>query len=107
MLRDGALLLREGGQQLQQVGLRFDALAGEAASVLDAARGTLSGVDNGMRDMQSRLRLSVDLGVQEIQATAQALRTSSDTLQTSSIEFADPARLLYGPHKAELGPGEQ
>jgi phospholipid/cholesterol/gamma-HCH transport system substrate-binding protein len=107
VLHDGALLLREGGQQLHRVGLRFDALAGEAESVLGAARGTLSGMDSGMRDMQSRLRLSVDLGVQEIQATAQALRTSSDTLQTTSIEFADPARLLYGPHKAERGPGEQ
>lgn len=107
VLQDGALLLREGGQQLKQVGLRFDALADDAASVIDVARGTLSGVDAGMRDMQSQLRLSVDLGLQEIQATAQALRTSSETLQTTGSEFSDPARLLYGPHKAELGPGEQ
>ena len=60
-----------------------------------------------MRDMQTQLRLSVDLGMQEIQATAQALRTSSDALQATSREYADPGRILYGPNKAELGPGEQ
>jgi hypothetical protein len=67
----------------------------------------LATLDASLRDMQTQLRLSVDLGMQEIQATAQALRASSDTLQTTSQEFSDPVRLLYGPNKAELGPGEE
>lgn len=100
-------VLREGGQLAQQAGQRLDKLASDAETTLNVARNTLSTMDTSLRDMQTQLRLSVDLGMQEIQTTAQALRTSSDALQTTSREYSDPGRILYGPNKAELGPGEQ
>jgi len=107
VLRDSSQFLRDGGQLARQAGQRLDKLAGDAETTLNAARNTLNGMDTRLRDMQAQLRLSVDLGMQEIQTTAQAMRGASDALQTTSREFADPGRILYGPHKAELGPGEQ
>lgn len=107
VLQDSGRLLRDGGRLVQQAGQRFDKLAGEAETTLGIARKTLTTLDASMRDMQTQLRLSVDLGMQDIQTTAQSLRTSSDALQTTSREYADPGRILYGPHKAELGPGEE
>ncbi len=107
VLHESRQLLRDSGRLVQQAGQRFDKLSNDAETTLTAARNTLNSLDGNVREMQSQLRLSVDLGMQEIQTTAQALRTSSDALQATSREFSDPGRLLYGPHKAEFGPGEQ
>ncbi len=107
VLQDSARLLREGGKWVEHAGQRFDRLASETEATLNAARSTLSMMDGSLRDMQTQLKLSVDLGMQDIQTTAQSMRASSDTVLTTSQEYADPARLLYGPHKAELGPGEE
>jgi phospholipid/cholesterol/gamma-HCH transport system substrate-binding protein len=100
-------VLRDGGQLAQQAGKRLDKLALDAETTLNATRKTLNSMDTSLRDMQAQLRLSVDLGMQEIQTTAQALRMSSEAVQTTSREFSDPGRILFGPHKSELGPGEQ
>lgn len=107
VLHDSARLLRDGSQWVQQAGQRFDKLSGEAEATLGSARNTLLTMDASLREMQAKLRLSVDLGMQEIQSTAQSMRSSSDTLQATSQEYTDPVRLLYGPNKAELGPGEK
>jgi phospholipid/cholesterol/gamma-HCH transport system substrate-binding protein len=107
VLRDSSRLLRDGGQVVQQAGQRLDKLAADAESTLSSTRGTMQALDASLRDMRTQLRLSVDLGLQEIQTTAQAMRGASEALQTTSREFADPGRLLYGPHQAEMGPGEQ
>lgn len=107
VLQDGAKLMRDGSQWLQQSGQRFDRLTSDAEATLGSARNTLLTMDASLRQMQTQLRLSVDLGMQEIQTTAQSMRASSDTLQATSQEYSDPVRLLYGPHKGELGPGEQ
>jgi phospholipid/cholesterol/gamma-HCH transport system substrate-binding protein len=107
VLQDGARLMRDGSAWVQQSGQRFDRLSDEAESTLGSVRLTLATLDASLRQMQTQLRLSMDLGMQEIQGTAQALRAASDTLQTTSQEFSDPVRLLYGPNKGELGPGEE
>ncbi len=101
-----APLAREGGQVLARTGARLDALADDAGATLRETRATLKTIDQGFEAMRMDLRLSVDLGTQEVQSAARALRVASDTLQASGREFADPGRLLHGPHKAELGPGE-
>ncbi len=107
VLRDGARLLRDGGEWARRAGERFDRLAGEAEVTLGVTRTILLGMDASLRDTSAQLKLSLDLGMQELQSTAQSLRTASDTLQMTSEEFSDPGRLLYGPHKAEMGPGEE
>ncbi len=98
--------VRDAGQSVRVAGQRLDALAGEAEATLRATRTTLGALDAGLRDTQIRLRLSADLGLQEIQRAAQSMRAAGDTVQTAGRDYADPGRLLFGPHKAELGPGE-
>jgi phospholipid/cholesterol/gamma-HCH transport system substrate-binding protein len=100
-------VIRDGGQAISQAGQRLDRLAHEAEATLKTTRVTLDNLDAGLRDMRLQLRVSTDLGLQEIQNTAQAMRSASEALQTTSRDFADPARLLFGPNKGELGPGEQ
>lgn len=99
--------MRDGSQWLQQSGQRFDRLVSDTEATLGSARNTLLTMDASLRQMQTQLRLSVDLGMQEIQTTAQSMRASSDTLQATSQEYSDPVRLLYGPHKAAICSGEQ
>jgi ABC-type transporter Mla subunit MlaD len=99
-------VLRESGQLVQHAGRRLDTLAGEAETTLRMTRDTLKNLDAGLRDTQVQLRLSADLGLQELQGTAQTLRAAGESLQATSRDFADPGRILFGPNKGELGPGE-
>ncbi len=106
-LHDGARLMRDGSAWARHAGQRLDRLADQTEATLGAARTALLGMETSLREAKTQLRLSLDLGMQELQTTAQSLRTASDSLQMTSEEFADPGRLLYGPHKGELGPGEE
>jgi phospholipid/cholesterol/gamma-HCH transport system substrate-binding protein len=102
-----APVLRDSGQLVQHASQRLDVLAGEAEAALRLTRTTLASLETGLRDTQVRLRLSADLGLQEIQSTAQTLRAAGESIQTTSRDFADPGRLIFGPNKGELGPGER
>ena len=99
--------LRDAGQLVQRANQRLDALAGEAETTLRLTRSTLASLETGLRDTRVQLRLSADLGLQEIQSTAQTLRAAGESIQTTSRDFADPGRLIFGPNKGELGPGER
>jgi phospholipid/cholesterol/gamma-HCH transport system substrate-binding protein len=100
-------LLRESAALAKHAGQRLDGLAGEAEATLQATRATLKNLDAGIDAVQVQLRLSADLGLQDIQNTAQILRMAGESLQTTSRDFADPGRILFRPNKGELGPGEQ
>jgi phospholipid/cholesterol/gamma-HCH transport system substrate-binding protein len=102
-----APVIRESGQLVRQAGQRLGRLSDETEATLQTTRSSLKNLDAGLDEMRVRLRVSADLGLQEIQGTAQALRMAGESLQTTSRDFADPGRLLFGPNKGELGPGEQ
>lgn len=101
-----APMVRATGQVVQQAGQRLDSLANETEATMRATRTTLLNLDTGLRDVQLQLRLSADLGMQELQRGTQAVRVAGESLQTAGRDFADPGRLLFGPNKGELGPGE-
>jgi phenylacetate-coenzyme A ligase PaaK-like adenylate-forming protein len=82
-------------------------VATETEATLVAARGTLAAIDKNMRDMTVQLKLTADLGAQEIQTTAQSLRLAGDRLQETGRVLSDPTRILYGVSQADLGPGEK
>ena len=104
--REAAPVLRESGHLVKQAGQRLDTLAGETEATLRITRATLANLDSGLRDMQMQLRLSADLGMQELQRGGQALRVAGEAVRTTGRDFADPGRVLFGPNKGELGPGE-
>ena len=96
---DASVFLKHANQNL-------DRLTAETESTLSAARTTLLKMDSQVDGLAGRLKLSADLGDQEIQATAQSLRQAGDALQETSRALSNPSQVLYGPAKESLGPGE-
>ncbi len=100
-------LLQDTGTLVRQTGQRLDSLAGEAETTLRATRASLAGLDTSLHDIRMQLRLTADLGLQEMQRGVTAVKDASESFEISSRQFADPGLLLYGPHAQELGPGEK
>ena len=97
----------DASQAIRETNARLGRVASETEATLASARNTLHSIDQEMDGLAVQLRLSADLGIQEIQATAQSLRLAGDALQESGRALSDPARILYGTNEAALGPGEQ
>lgn len=97
----------DAGQALRETRARLDKVATETETTLVSARDTLSSMDREIHGLAVQLRLSAELGIQEVQATAQSLRLAGDALQESGRALSDPERILYGTNEAALGPGEK
>ena len=102
-----AALGDEAGATLKASQTQLQQVTAEAATTLVAARSTLAAIDRNMQDLTMQLKMTADLGAQELQTTAQSLRIAGDTLQETGRVLADPARILYGASQADLGPGEK
>ena len=97
----------DASQTLRETHARLDRVATETETTLASARETLSSMDRDIHGLAVQLRLSAELGIQEVQTTAQALRLAGDALQESGRALSDPERILYGTNEAALGPGEK
>jgi phospholipid/cholesterol/gamma-HCH transport system substrate-binding protein len=97
----------EADQTLRSTRTHIDRVASETEATLSAARGTLSEINRNVGGLTLKLKMTADLGAQEIQTTAQSLRLAGDTLQETGRVLSDPARILYGANQADLGPGEK
>ncbi|MEW6677028.1 MAG: MlaD family protein [Pseudomonadota bacterium] len=97
----------EASQTLRDSRAHMDGLAAETRATLASARESFQAVNREMAGLSMELKLSADLATQEIQSTAQSLRQAGDALQETGRALSEPARILYGTHEADLGPGEQ
>ncbi|MEW5769115.1 MAG: MlaD family protein [Pseudomonadota bacterium] len=97
----------DAGQAIRDTSVRLGRVAGEAEATLAQTRASLGNLNQEVHGLAVQLRMSADLATQEIQTTAQSLRLASDALQDSGRAMSDPARILYGSHPDELGPGER
>ncbi len=97
----------DASQAIHETNARLARVATETETTLATARDTMKSIDRDVGGLAVQLRLSADLGTQEIQATAQSLRLAGDALQDTGHALADPARILYGTNPAALGPGEE
>lgn len=73
---------------------------------LEAALDETQKLTQEMRGGMAQLRLSTDLGVQELQVTGRALRSASQTVGDAARTLREPAGALFGPAMENLGPGE-
>ena len=104
---EAGTVIREAGALVRKAGDRIGSAAEATEATLEMARTTLTGFDQEMRDLAVQLRLSADLGMQEIQATGHTLRQAGEALQAAGRGLAEPQRILFGPGTEQLGPGEQ
>lgn len=58
------------------------------------------------RQAAAQLRLTTDLGLQELQTTGRALRNASQAVGDAARTLKEPAGALFGPAEENLGPGE-
>ncbi len=107
VVREAGTLVRETTTLAHNAGDRIDRATEATEATLATARTTLQDIDREMRGLAVQLRLSADLGVQEIQATGQSLRLAGEALQAAGRGLAEPERVLFGPNPAALGPGEK
>ena len=83
-------------RQIERLGPKLEATLDETRQLAQEMRGGMS-----------QLRLTTDLGLQELQATGRALRSASQTVGDAARTLREPAGALFGPAPENLGPGEE
>lgn len=81
--------------QLAKLGPKLDRTLDETQQIAQELRGGVT-----------QLRLTTDLGLQELQATGRALRSASQAVGDTARTLREPAGALFGPAESSLGPGE-
>lgn len=79
----------------------------EARQTLAEARARLDSLERDLATVAGDLERLSDTGKLELQATARELRAAADSLSRTARRLEDPRAVLFGPHAAELGPGER
>ncbi len=93
---DASAALRETRNTLQQMGV----------VLVDLAKATRS-LERDAGALVRRADDAADIGVLELRATAQQLRTGVDQLTRTLERLEDPRSALLGPGERNLGPGER
>lgn len=89
-------------QAAAQVNSQMAKLGPKLEQTLDETRQIAQSLRGGV----TQLKLTTDLGLQELQATGRALRSASDTVSDAAKTLREPAGALFGPAESNLGPGE-
>ena len=116
---------REIAAAVAQVSASIDPLSRSAGDALTLAQGTLREVTQSSRNLerevlQALARLerdtsglarrtedAVDVGVHELRASAEELRSNLELITRTLDRLQDPKALLLGPSPAQMGPGER
>jgi phospholipid/cholesterol/gamma-HCH transport system substrate-binding protein len=98
--RDASIALREARESMQtltQSGRSLEATLARSVERLERDTGSLA----------RRTEDAVDIGLHELRATSQELRTSVELITRTLDRLQDPKALLLGPSDRQLGPGEE
>ncbi|NWG87526.1 MAG: MCE family protein [Hydrogenophilaceae bacterium] len=82
-------------QQLARLGPKLETTLDDTRQAVQEVRGSVA-----------QLRLTSDLGLQELQMTGRALRNASQAVGDAARTLREPAGALFGPAEGSLGPGE-
>lgn len=99
-------VVRDSGERLARMTDAATQTLAEADTTLQAMRAGLGRMEREISGIAMSLRLTADLAAQEVEATGQSLRQAGEAMQAAGRGLADPVRILYGPLREELGPGE-
>lgn len=88
------------GDALREITLSSQRLEGELAA-------TLRRLERDAGGLARRADDAVDIGVHELRATAETLRSSVELITRALDRLQDPKALLLGPGSRQMGPGEE
>jgi phospholipid/cholesterol/gamma-HCH transport system substrate-binding protein len=95
-IRGMADAISKTAESADRVAGRVDKVAGDAGTTLrDLSRAAAA------------LERTADVGVNELRATTQALRSSADIVARSAERLDNPRAIIFGPDASQLGPGEK
>jgi phospholipid/cholesterol/gamma-HCH transport system substrate-binding protein len=95
-IRDMAEAIKKTAEAAEKAGASTDRAAVQATATLrELARASTA------------LERAADVGVNELRATAQEVRSSAEIVARTADRLDNPRALIFGPNPAQLGPGEK
>jgi phospholipid/cholesterol/gamma-HCH transport system substrate-binding protein len=85
---------------------RYDALGAESTTAVRDVSAAIRQIGADVARLSTRMDAVLADGNVELRLTAQELRATADSLGTAARRFSDPGRVLFGPTKGSMGPGE-
>jgi phospholipid/cholesterol/gamma-HCH transport system substrate-binding protein len=85
---------------------RYDALGAESTTAVREVSAAIRQMGADVARLSTRMDAVLADGNVELRLTAQELRATADSLGTAARRFSDPGRVLFGPTKGSMGPGE-
>jgi phospholipid/cholesterol/gamma-HCH transport system substrate-binding protein len=92
--------------ETRRLGARYDALGEETIKTVKEVSVAVQKMSADVTRLSTRLDNLVADGNVELRMTAQELRLTADLLGAAARRYSDPGRILFGPAKGNLGPGE-
>jgi phospholipid/cholesterol/gamma-HCH transport system substrate-binding protein len=92
--------------EARKLSARYDTLGEESTTAVKNVSAAIQNMSADVARLSIRLDGLVADGNLELRVTAQELRATADSLGAAARRFNDPGRILFGPAKGSMGPGE-
>lgn len=92
--------------ETRRLAARYDTLGEETTNTVKDVSAAIRQMSADVARLSTRLDGLVADGNLELRVTAQELRATADSLGAAARRFSDPGRILFGPVKGSMGPGE-
>jgi len=90
----------------RKLAARYDTLGEESTTTMKEAALAIRQMRADVSRLASQMDGVLTDGNIDFRVTAQELRSTADALGAAARRFSDPGRILFGPAKDSLGPGE-
>lgn len=97
----------EASQSLRDASETLKQLRQSSANLERDVAKSLAVLNKGVTDLSNRTDDAVDVGLNEMRATTEALRSSLAIVSRTLDRLQDPKAIVIGPSDSQLGPGER
>jgi len=90
----------------RKLAARYDTLGEESTAVVRELAASIRQIGSDVARLSTRTDTLLADGNTELRVTARELRDTADALGTAARRFYDPGKVLFGPARGSMGPGE-
>lgn len=90
----------------RKLAARYDTLGEESTAVVRELAASIRQIGSDVARLSTRTDALLADGNIELRVTARELRDTADALGTAARRFYDPGKVLFGPARGSMGPGE-